>query len=68
VEAFLSRFLAATAERPAGTTLAVYETEQLEYRQVDRAQFNARLLRNGPRAAAEFSAAQRLWAQRGLDR
>lgn len=68
VEAFLARFLAATAERPAGTTLAVYETEQLEYRQVDRAQFNARLLRNGPRAAAEFSAAQRLWAQRGLDR
>jgi len=65
VEAFLTRFLAATAERPRGTTLAVYETEQLEFRQVDRPRFTSRLLRNGPRAAAEFRRAQQLWTERG---
>jgi hypothetical protein len=64
VEAFLTRFLAAGAERPRGRAPAVYETEQLEYRQVDREAFMKRLLRNGPRAAEEFATAQRLWAQR----
>jgi hypothetical protein len=64
VEAFLARFLAA-GELPRGTTRAVYETEQLEFRQVDRARFTGRLLRNGPRAAAEFARAQQLWEQRG---
>jgi hypothetical protein len=65
VEAFLTRFLAATADRPRGTALARYETEQLEFRQVDRERFTKRLMRNGPRAAEEFSRAQRMWAQRG---
>jgi hypothetical protein len=65
VEAFLARHLAAAAERPRGAVLAVYETEQLEFRQVDRERFTKRLLRNGPRAAEEFSEAQRLWASRG---
>jgi len=64
VEAFLVRFLAAAADRPRGRALAVYETEQLEFRQVDREAFTKRLLRNGPRAAEEFAAAQRLWARR----
>ena len=64
VEAFLTRFLAATTERPRGTALAGYETEQFEYRQVDREKFTKRLMRNGPRAAEEFSRAQEIWAQR----
>jgi hypothetical protein len=64
VEAFLTRFLAAGAQRAPGTALAGYETEQLEFRQVDRERFNQRLLRNGPRAAEEFRKAQRLWARR----
>ena len=64
VEAFLTRFMAATAERPRGTALAGYETEQIEYRQADREKFTKRLMRNGPRAAAEFSRAQQIWAQR----
>lgn len=64
VEAFLTRFLAAGADRPRGAAMAVYETEQLEFRQVDREKFTKRLLRNGPRAASEFSKAQQLWARR----
>jgi hypothetical protein len=64
VEAFLTRFLAAGAQRPRGAAMAVYETEQLEFRQVDREKFNKRLLRNGPRAASEFSQAQQLWVRR----
>ncbi len=64
VEAFLVRFLAAGTERPRGAALAVYETEQLEFRQVDREKFTKRLLRNGPRAAEEFSKAQQMWARR----
>jgi hypothetical protein len=60
VEAFLIRFLSARA----GRFSAVYETEQLEFRQVDRERFNKRLLRNGPRAAEEFGKAQQLWARR----
>ena len=62
VEAFLARYLAASAER--GIAKAVYETEQLEFRQVDRERFFKRLLRNGQRAAEEFSNAQKLWARR----
>ena len=64
MEAFLTRFLAAGAQRPRGAAMAVYETEQLEFRQVDREEFNKRLLRNGPRAVEEFGRAQRLWEQR----
>jgi hypothetical protein len=64
VEAFLTRYLAATAESPHGTARAVYETEQLEFRHVDREKFFRRLLRNGPRAAEEFRQAQKLWARR----
>lgn len=64
VEAFLARFLAASTGRQRGAAPAPYETEQLEFRQVDREKFTKRLLRNGPRAAEEFSRAQRLWARR----
>jgi hypothetical protein len=64
VEAFVVRYLAAKADRRHGAT-ARYETEQLEFRQVDREGFRRRLLRNGPRAAEEFRQAEQLWAQRG---
>lgn len=43
---------------------AMYETEQLEFRRSDPAQFTERLRRNGPSAVAEFEAAKALWARR----
>jgi hypothetical protein len=58
VEAFLVRLLAARGQRPAGTTAVMYETEQVEYRHTDREKFRKHLLRNGPRAAAEYSKAE----------
>jgi hypothetical protein len=64
VEAFLTRFLAVRAERPHGTPPVAYETQQAEFRYPDRKRFTQHLLRNGPRAAAEFEKAQHLWAQR----
>lgn len=65
VEAFLTRFLARGAERPPrGAMMAPYETEQVEFREVNREEFNKRLLRNGPRAAEEFARATKIWAQR----
>lgn len=64
VEAFLTRFLAARADRSRGAQ-ALYETEQMEFRQVDRDAFMERLLRNGQRAVAEYREAERLWAQDG---
>ncbi len=64
VEAFVVRYLAAKADRKHGA-MARYETEQLEFRPVDRESFRKRLLRNGPRAAEEFRQAEQLWAQRG---
>ena len=64
VEAFLERFLAARGGRPPGTSPVMYETQQAEFRYTDRKRFAEHLLRNGPRAVAEFDKAQRLWAQR----
>jgi hypothetical protein len=64
VEAFLERFLAARGEHPPATVPVMYETEQAEFRYPDRKRFAERLLRNGPRAVAEFEKAQQLWAQR----
>jgi hypothetical protein len=64
VEAFVVRYLAAKADREHGA-MARYETEQVEFRQVDRESFTKRLLRNGPRAAEEFRQAGQVWAQRG---
>jgi hypothetical protein len=63
VEAFLTRFLDSRAPRP-GTALAMYQTEQAEFRHVDRGKFDEHLLRNGPSAAREFAAARELWARR----
>jgi len=42
----------------------MYETQQAEFRYPDRKRFTEHLLRNGPRAAAEFERAQQLWARR----
>jgi len=64
VEAFQERFLAARAERPSRATPVMYETQQVEFRYPDRKRFAEHLLRNGPRAAAEFERAQQLWARR----
>jgi len=64
VEAFLGRFLAGQAEHPPGTLPVMYETQQAEFRYTDRKRFMQHLLRNGPRAVAEFEKAQQLWAQR----
>ena len=65
VEAFLERFLAARGEHPPGTMPVMYESQQIEFRFPDRKRFMQRLLRNGPRAVAEFEKAQQLWAGRG---
>ena len=64
VEAFLIRFLAGRAEHPPGTSPAMYETQQAEFRYPDRKRFMEHLARNGARAVAEFEKAQQLWAQR----
>jgi len=62
VEAFITRYVAARADRSRGAP-ALYETEQLEFRPVDRTRFNQGLLRNGPRAVTEFSHAMKLWGR-----
>jgi len=64
VEAFLDRFLAARTQHLLGTAAVMYETQQIEFRHTDRKRFTEHLLRNGPRAAAEFEKAQKLWARR----
>jgi len=40
---------------------------QAEFRYTDRKRFMQHLLRNGPRAVAEFQKAQHLWAERARD-
>jgi len=64
VEAFLGRFLAARDHRPPGITAVMYETQQIEFRDTDRALFTERLRRNGPRAVVEFDRARQTWARR----
>lgn len=63
-EAFFQRFLTTRQQRPVGGH-AMYETEQLEFRQVDEKLFQQRLVRNGSRAVQEWEAAQKIWASRG---
>lgn len=64
VEAFLGRYLTAPRQR-SGRGQAMYETEQLEFRQIDEKMFQQRLVRNGSRAVQEWEAAQTIWARRG---
>lgn len=63
VEAFLERFLAARAPQRQGGRQAMYETEQVEFRDIDDEAFQQRLRRNGPRAVAEIDSARRLWTR-----
>jgi hypothetical protein len=64
VEAFLGRFVAGRDGLPPGIAAVMYETQQAEFRYTDRERFMQHLLRNGPRAVAEFEKAQQLWAER----
>ena len=64
VEAFLARFLTVRGQHQAGAAPVMYETEQVEFRHTDRRQFAEHLLRNGPRAVAEFDKAREIWARR----
>jgi hypothetical protein len=66
VEAFLGRFLTGRAEHPSATSPVMYETQQAEFRYTDRDRFMQHLLRNGPRAMAEFENAQQLWTRRAM--
>ena len=60
VEAFLGRFLAARDQRSPGTTAVMYQTQQVEFRQTDRARFTEHLRRNGPSAVTEFERARQI--------
>ena len=64
MEAFLGRFLAGRGQHPPGTALVMCETQQIEFRHIDRQRFTEHPLRNGPRAVAEFGKAQELWVHR----
>jgi hypothetical protein len=64
VEAFLDRYEQGRRRKPPGGTVAPYVSEQLEFRDVDREAFYARLRRNGPRAYDEFRRAEEIWRRR----
>jgi len=61
VEAFVTRFEQARAERAPGVPHTMYETEQIEFRRQDQAAFYERLRRNGQRAFDEFKRAEEFW-------
>lgn len=63
VESFLTRY-AAGRRRSPGQGISPYLSEQIEYRDQDRAAFDDRLRRNGPRAYDEFLRAERMQAER----
>lgn len=64
VEAFLTRYESGKARRPPTGVVGPYLTEQVEFRDLDRAIFYERLERNGPRARAEFHHAEDIWRGR----
>lgn len=65
VAAFVERYTGRKGSRRPGSSFAPYRTEQLELRDVDREAFYRHLEEhNGPRALAEFRAAERYWSQR----
>jgi hypothetical protein len=65
VEAFLERYEQARRRKPPSGMVAPYVSEQVEFRDVDREAFYARLRRNGPRAYEEFKRAEEIWRERG---
>jgi hypothetical protein len=64
VETFLSRHEQGRTRRPQTGTVGPYLTEQVEYRDLDREAFYARLHRNGSRAYHEFKRAEEIWRGR----
>ncbi|MDX1622214.1 MAG: deiodinase-related protein, partial [Nitriliruptorales bacterium] len=64
VEAFLTRYEEGRRRKPASGAVAPYMTEQIEFRDVDREEFYARLRRNGQRAYDEFKRAEEIWSSR----
>ena len=64
VEAFLGRYERDRGRKPTSGAVAPYVTEQVEFRDVDREAFYARLRRNGPRAYDEFKRAEQIWQRR----
>ena len=64
VEAFLTRFEAGRSRHPETGTVGPYLTEQVEFRDIDRAAFYQRLKRNGPRSHDEFKRAEEAWRAR----
>lgn len=65
VEAFLERYEQARRRKPSSGAVAPYVSEQLEFRDVDREAFYARLRRSGRRAYEEFKRAEEIWRERG---
>jgi len=64
VEGFLRRYQAARSRRPATGGVGPYNTEQVEFRDLDRPAFYDLLERNGPRARSEFHRAEEIWRDR----
>lgn len=64
VEAFVERYEQARRPRPSRGVVAMYETEQVEFRHLDREVFYERLGRNGSRAYEEFKRAEEIWRRR----
>jgi len=60
----IGAFLERRRTGAGGPASAAVYVEQLEPVARDRAEFRRGLERNGPRAAAEFSRAERIWAER----
>jgi hypothetical protein len=60
----IADFLERRQAQRRGTTVAPFTTEQVEFREIDRAAFRGGLERNGPRAATEFARAEEIWAER----
>ena len=60
----LGEFLERRRAQPGGPASATFYAEQLEPVARDRDAFRRGLERNGPRAGAEFSRAEQIWAER----
>ena len=60
----IADFLERRRTQRTGSAVAPFTTEQVELRKIDRAAFRSGLERNGPRAAAEFARAEKIWAER----
>ena len=60
----IGEFLARYGAQPLDLRHAPLYTEQLEVRRRDSEGFYRGLERNGPRAVAEFTRAEELWAER----